>query len=289
MRDWFHRHRLLGIVLGTVVGLFVFFTAVGVIVDSPDDQPTADPTPAATVTQTVTVTVTTTPTPEPAASPSAEPTPSPGRTQPAPAAATSPPAKPKRRTYVVTRVVDGDTVDLGNGQTVRLAGIDAPERGECGYAKATRNLEKLVLGKKVRLGESDEDTDRYGRLLRYIDVRGRDAGLAQIKAGLAIARYDSRDGYGFHPREKRYIKADAQTPQQHCTRTKPTPKTQPKPKPHPKPRPRPKPVSSCASGYSPCIPPYPPDLDCADVGGPIAVTGSDPHGLDRDGDGIACE
>lgn len=48
---------------------------------------------------------------------------------------------------------------------------------------------------------------------------------------------------------------------------------------------------NCAPGYSPCIPPWPPDLDCGDLGGlrDIRVTGSDPHGLDRDGDGIACE
>jgi hypothetical protein len=46
-------------------------------------------------------------------------------------------------------------------------------------------------------------------------------------------------------------------------------------------------AASCAPGYSPCIPPYPPDLDCADTGS-VSVTGSDPHGLDADGDGVAC-
>lgn len=45
----------------------------------------------------------------------------------------------------------------------------------------------------------------------------------------------------------------------------------------------------CASGYSPCVPEYPPDVDCADVGGPVSVTGSDPHGLDADNDGVGCE
>lgn len=45
----------------------------------------------------------------------------------------------------------------------------------------------------------------------------------------------------------------------------------------------------CAPGYDPCVPPYPPDVDCSDVNGPIIVTGSDPHRLDGDGDGIACE
>lgn len=45
--------------------------------------------------------------------------------------------------------------------------------------------------------------------------------------------------------------------------------------------------AGCAPGYSPCIPSFPPDLDCPDVG-PVAVSGSDPHGLDADGDGVAC-
>jgi hypothetical protein len=37
------------------------------------------------------------------------------------------------------------------------------------------------------------------------------------------------------------------------------------------------------------VPPYPPDVDCSDVNGPITVTGSDPHSLDGDDDGTACE
>jgi hypothetical protein len=47
--------------------------------------------------------------------------------------------------------------------------------------------------------------------------------------------------------------------------------------------------ASCEAGYDPCVPPFPPDVDCPDVGGPISVTGSDPHGLDADNDGVACE
>ena len=45
----------------------------------------------------------------------------------------------------------------------------------------------------------------------------------------------------------------------------------------------------CDPGYSGCVPAYPPDVNCPDVDGPVQVTGSDPHGLDRDGDGVACE
>lgn len=179
------------------------------------------------------------------------------------------------RTWVVTEVIDGDTVDLGNGERVRLVGIDTPERGECGYEKAADALSALVLGRHVELVRSDEDRDQYARLLRYVDVDGLDAGLALLRRGLAVARYDSRDGYGFHPREPRYVAADRGS----------------------KPVCPASPVGfagtgqhgGCAPGYVPCVPVYPPDVDCADVNGPVSVTGTDPHGLDGDGDGTACE
>jgi hypothetical protein len=37
------------------------------------------------------------------------------------------------------------------------------------------------------------------------------------------------------------------------------------------------------------VPPYPPDVDCPDVGQLVQVLGSDPHGLDADQDGVGCE
>jgi endonuclease YncB( thermonuclease family) len=185
-------------------------------------------------------------------------------------------AKPPSRTYLVTRVVDGDTIELGNGETVRLVGIDTPEVGECGFERSSEVLGELVLNQQVRLSVSDEDRDQYDRLLRYVDVGTMDAGLRLIKRGLAIARYDSRDGYGYHPREPVYVAADRRSPNISCP--KPQPLVQ-----------APSGAGSCAPGYNPCVPPYPPDLDCADVNGPIYVNGPDPHGLDADGDGVACE
>ena len=116
--------------------------------------------------------------------------------------------------------MDGDTVELGNGETVRLVGIDAPEAGECGHERAADSLVRMVLRQAVLLGESDEDRDRYGRLLRYVDIGRQDAGLRLIKNGLAIARYDSRDGYGFHPREARYVAADKGAKQLVCDRSR---------------------------------------------------------------------
>jgi endonuclease YncB( thermonuclease family) len=124
----------------------------------------------------------------------------------------TPTKKPlSRPTFLVVDVIDGDTIRLGNGERVRLVGIDSPEDGQCGSAEATENLTSLILGERVRLTISDEDRDRYGRLLRYVDLGNLDAGLRQIKDGFAIARYDSRDGYGHHPREELYIRADRES------------------------------------------------------------------------------
>ena len=113
-------------------------------------------------------------------------------------------------TGTVTNVVDGDTVDVEGVGRIRVIGIDTPERGACGYESATQAMSVLVLGRRVTLvpGAAD-DADRYGRLLRYVDVGSRDAGLSLIEDGWAIARYDSRDGYGSHPREGAYVAADA--------------------------------------------------------------------------------
>lgn len=114
---------------------------------------------------------------------------------------------------VVTEVTDGDTVVVEGGTRVRLIGIDTPERGQCGFHEASDALEALIGGRPVVLvpGARD-DRDRYGRVLRYLDVDGRDLNLEMIRSGHAIARYDSRDGYGRHAREDAYVAADANSP-----------------------------------------------------------------------------
>jgi len=70
----------------------------------------------------------------------------------------------------VLRVIDGDTLELGSGEIVRLLCVDTPERSEEGYKEASEFLEGLVLYKKVRLEKGKENRDRYGRLLRYVYV-----------------------------------------------------------------------------------------------------------------------
>ena len=117
-------------------------------------------------------------------------------------------------TWRVTNIVDGDTVDVlsstGVEERIRVVGIDTPEQGQCGFEEAADALARLVDGQTITLvAGARDDRDRYGRLLRYLDVGTVDAGLELIRAGHAIARYDSRDGYGRHTREDTYVAADA--------------------------------------------------------------------------------
>jgi endonuclease YncB( thermonuclease family) len=110
---------------------------------------------------------------------------------------------------VVERVVDGDTVALTNGDRVRILGIDTPERGDCGFGQATRLTARLTEGRPVKLiGDSEsDDKDRYGRLLRYVEVPMEgtdDVGLRLLRAGWASAyrgRYEVE-------RSPRYFKAE---------------------------------------------------------------------------------
>lgn len=82
---------------------------------------------------------------------------------------------------VVTSVVDGDTVQLGDGTQVRLIGTQAPKLplGREGFetwplaGDAKAALEALVLGKPVQLRYGGERIDRHGRALAHLFVTGQ--------------------------------------------------------------------------------------------------------------------
>jgi micrococcal nuclease len=88
-------------------------------------------------------------------------------------------------------VVDGDTIWL-QGRKVRIADIDAPETHDprCSSEKAlgdraTLRLQQLLNGGTVTLRPTDRDTDRYGRLLRFVLVDGTSVGDILVGEGLA--------------------------------------------------------------------------------------------------------
>lgn len=188
----------------------------------------------------------------------------------------------------VTRVVDGDTVVVSTGATVRLLGIDTPERGQCGYREATENMRRLTQGKAVTL-TGGTTKDRYGRLVRYVGAGRVDAGLEQIKAGLATARYDSRDGYARHPKQDAYIAADKLAGNPYCK----APAKQPNPPPAPAAPTRQPPAVRTAEPVRPKpAAVYVKNCTDARARGLAPLTRGAPgyrSGLDRDGDGVACE
>ena len=81
----------------------------------------------------------------------------------------------------VTRVVDGDTFEMdvthvgkkntkeyNESETVRIAGIDAPELGTEAGKKAKAELDKKLSGKEVRCKVQARDT--YGRVVADVEI-----------------------------------------------------------------------------------------------------------------------
>lgn len=80
-------------------------------------------------------------------------------------------ATPEGTAAQVTQIIDGDTIDVtidGVPYRVRYILIDTPERGMPFFDEATAANSKLVQGKTVYLVKDVSETDRYGRLLRYV-------------------------------------------------------------------------------------------------------------------------
>ena len=79
-----------------------------------------------------------------------------------------------QETYKVKRVIDGDTIELENGEKVRLIGIDTPETlppsKEVEYfgKEAGDFTKRMVEGKHVKLEFDVQKRDKYGRLLAYV-------------------------------------------------------------------------------------------------------------------------
>jgi micrococcal nuclease len=115
---------------------------------------------------------------------------------------------------VVSRVIDGDTVELTSGETVRYLLLDAPEatgsQHECFGAEASDFNRSLVEGQEVELRYDRECTDHYARLLAYVWVHGREVNSILVEAGYACALHIPPNG-AERWREFRVLEAGAQT------------------------------------------------------------------------------
>ena len=87
----------------------------------------------------------------------------------------------------VIRVADGDTITiLDTAQahhTIRLMGIDAPEKGQPFGTQSRESLSSMVAGRNVTV--QWHKRDRYGRLVGQVFADSHDVGLIQVERGLA--------------------------------------------------------------------------------------------------------
>lgn len=101
---------------------------------------------------------------------------------------------------IVIKAVDGDTLSVsisGEKETVRIIGIDTPETVDprkpiqCFGVAASNRAKELLTGKTVGLEKdsSQGETDKYGRLLRYVwlteENPPRDYGVTTLEGGYA--------------------------------------------------------------------------------------------------------
>jgi len=108
-------------------------------------------------------------------------------------AETSPDITPENgaNLVTVTRVIDGDTIEINDLTIIRLIGIDAPEKGACYYQEAKDALTDLVLEKKVKLEKDISGTDKFGRLLRYVILPSNN----ELTNDIIVNKYLVRHGY----------------------------------------------------------------------------------------------
>lgn len=91
----------------------------------------------------------------------------------------------------VTRVIDGDTIEIEGGERVRYIGIDTPETVDprkpvqCFGVEASKKNKELVEGKSVRLEKDITNRDKYNRFLRYVWIGDTFVNLELVQQGFA--------------------------------------------------------------------------------------------------------
>lgn len=99
--------------------------------------------------------------------------------------------------FKVTKVIDGDTIEIEGGQRIRYIGMDTPETVDprkpvqCFGREASNKNKELVEGKDIRLEKDVSETDKYGRLLRYIYLPAADSNSGD----LFVNEYLIKEGY----------------------------------------------------------------------------------------------
>ncbi len=227
----------------------------------------------------------------------------------------------------IIRIIDGDTFEVlidGVSNRVRIYRADTPEtqnEQHCGGAEATTFAEFALsfndnTDGTVYLERDQNERDRHGRELAYIwfEIDGlpymlnhaliNNGWAEDVDYGDRLYEAELEEAAEFAERHELGVYGlcgafelpltESQAEPAPSSNTTNTAVQQPSP---PQPvvqepvveEPAPAQGNGCDPNYTPCIPAYPPDLNCPDIGFTVQVIGGDPHGLDRDKDGLGCE
>ncbi|MTB87285.1 DUF2510 domain-containing protein [Aeromicrobium sp. zg-629] len=246
-----------------VVGGCAALLGVGALGNAATPDTADDPKPQSVqATESAPTAEQTTPSPEPSPTPTEEPTEEP----------------------VVLLIMkdqkDGDSWVGSDGKEYRLGLVNTPERNEkCGPEATAFTRKFLSDGFTV----DAYATDTYGRAVAEVfDPKGRSLNVELAKSGLGDGRYLDQFRHENPDLGRRLDRALASAAKPDCRKSAaPVPLVK-------KPRKTKAPAKDCMAGYEPCLP-IVDDLDCGEIGHSVAVTGSDPYRLDRDGDGTGCD
>ncbi len=197
---------------------------------------------------------------------------------------------------IVTRVIDGDTLDIKTTTnderdiiTIRLVLVDAPESNELGYTEAKTFISENCLDKHVTVDPDNNQDLSYNRFVALVYCDGVNINEAVIAAGLAdiyksfcaISEFGNTDWaqkYGCDNNNNNSGSSFSSRSSNSDNGSTEDSKTGEL-------------TENCDSSYSGvCIPSPPPDLDCGDIPHKnFRVLALDPHRFDGEGDGIGCE
>lgn len=195
----------------------------------------------------------------------------------------------KEITYLVIEVIDGDTIKIEGGQKIRYIGIDTPETVhpskpvEYFGIEASNKNKELVEGKQVKFEKDISETDRYGRLLRYIWV-----------GDIFVNDYLVRQGYAYastYPPDVKYAEQFVQAQREARENNRGLwASCQSTTEPEPEQESEPSPIEDIICSYN--------AYNCSDFSTHAEAqsvfeycggTSNDIHRLDGDNNGIACE
>jgi endonuclease YncB( thermonuclease family) len=185
------RNRLI-LIVGGIIGLCLTCVAFGAILDITTPE-TEEATPTEVVAQAEASTPTIAPSETPLPTATLEPTFTSTPEFALPAVADCVPTNTEVTQAKVTRVIDGDTIEVdvdGQLYKIRYIGMDTPESTktlEYFGKEATAENKRLVAGKTIIMVKDVSETDQYDRLLRYVFVGDTFVNLKLVENGFATA------------------------------------------------------------------------------------------------------